>query len=117
MKRSDELKQCIENCRECHEVCQETLSYCLEEEGKHAESSHLATLLACAEICETSANFMTWGIDVHPQVCAVCAEMCRRCAESCARFEGDATMQHCAEVCRRCAASCEAMAGEAMAAR
>ena len=115
MHQSQELRQCIENCRECHTVCQETLSYCLEEGGKHAESSHLTTLLACAEICSTSANFMTWGIDLHPQVCGVCSDMCERCAASCESFKDDETMRRCGEVCRRCAESCASMAGAAAA--
>ena len=114
MNMSDEVKRCIENCRECHKVCQETLSYCLDEGGKHAESSHLTTLLACAEICGTSANFMTWGVDLHPQVCGVCAEMCERCADSCAAFKDDETMRRCADVCRRCSQSCASMAGTAV---
>lgn len=113
--QSEDLKRCIENCRECHETCQETLAYCLQEGGKHTEASHLTTLLACVEICATSANFMTWGVDLHPQVCGVCAEMCERCADSCTAFTGDETMQHCAEICTRCAQSCLAMAGTAVA--
>lgn len=115
MNRKQEMKKCIEDCRECHDVCQETLTHCLEQGGRHAESSHVTTLLACAEICATSANFMTWQIDLHPQVCGVCAEMCERCAASCDGIGDDETMRRCAEVCRRCAQSCESMAGAAAA--
>jgi len=79
--------------------------------GKHAEASHIQLLLACAEICQTSANFMLLGSDLHARTCGVCAEVCEQCATSCEQMGNDAQMQACAEACRRCAESCQRMAG------
>ena len=78
--------------------------------GQHVEATHIRTLLDCAEICQTSANFMLRGSDEHKRTCAACAAVCQRCAEECARVTDDPVMQDCAETCRRCADSCEAMA-------
>jgi len=107
------LQQCIEECEHCHHVCLETVTHCLQTGGKHAEAAHIRLLLDCAEICQTSANFMLRGSDLHTRTCAACAEVCERCAESCERFGDDDKMKACAEVCRRCAASCRAMASTA----
>jgi hypothetical protein len=49
--------------------------------------------------------------DVHPQTCAVCADVCERCAIDCEGFGDDEVMKACAEMCRRCADSCSRMAG------
>jgi hypothetical protein len=68
-------------------------------------------LLDCAEICQTSANFMLRGSDLHQRTCAICAEVCRACAEDCERMaDGDKMMLECARQCRSCAESCERMA-------
>jgi hypothetical protein len=105
------MRDCIENCTNCHTICMETFAHCLQMGGSHAEADHIRTLLDCAEICATSANFMLRGSDLHPQVCGVCAAACERCAESCERLaSGDELMLRCAEMCRRCAESCRQMA-------
>lgn len=51
--------------------------------GRHAEDAHIQLLLDCAEICQTSANFMLRGSELHGRTCAVCADACQRCAASC----------------------------------
>jgi hypothetical protein len=111
-----EIANCIGNCQECHEICLRTVSHCLQKGGRHAEASHIRLLLDCAEICQTSANFMIRLSELHPVTCGACAEVCRRCAEDCERMaDGDAVMGRCAEICRRCAESCSRMAEHAMA--
>lgn len=108
---STEMRQCIEECTRCHAICLETVGHCLDLGGKHADPAHIRLLLDCAEICQTSANFMLRGSDLHQRTCAVCAEVCRACAEDCGRMAGgDQMMKNCAEQCRRCAESCERMA-------
>jgi hypothetical protein len=70
-------------------------------------------LLDCAEICQTSANFMLRGSELHSRTCWACAEICERCARDCERLSDDAYMRACAEACRRCANSCKHMAAMA----
>ena len=105
-----EMQRCIDNCTACHGVCVETIAHCLQKGGKHAEASHVRLLEDCAEICQTSADFMLRGSDLHGRTCAACAEVCARCADDCARFGDDQQMKRCADLCRRCTDSCRAMA-------
>ncbi len=109
-KMSPEMQQCIDDCLECHSICLMTANHCLEMGGKHAEAGHVRLLLDCAEICQTSANFMLRDSQLHGLTCGTCAEVCLRCAADCERFPDDEQMMACAEVCRRCAASCREMA-------
>jgi hypothetical protein len=104
-----EMQQCIQNCLDCHRICMETVAHCLQMGGKHADAAHITTLLDCAEICQTSANFMLRGSAFHARTCAVCADVCTRCAEECEQMDGE-QMQACAAACRRCAESCQRMA-------
>jgi hypothetical protein len=107
---SDEMQQCIDNCLDCHRICLETVTHCLGMGGKHAEASHIQTMLDCAEACAVSANTMLRGSPLHKKMCGLCAEFCIRCAESCEKTGSDEQMKRCAEVCRRCADSCRRMA-------
>ncbi len=109
-RMSGEMHECITACLGCHSVCLQTVAHCLQMGGRHAEPNHITLLLDCAEICQTSANFMLRGSAVHGRTCAVCAEACERCAQDCERFTDDAMMGQCAEACRRCAESCRRMA-------
>ena len=110
-QQTQEMQRCIENCLECHEICLATVTRCLEKGGQHAEAAHIRLLLDCAEICQTSANFMIRGSDLHTETCRACSEVCQRCAEDCHRLGADPEMKECAEVCDRCAESCAQMAG------
>jgi hypothetical protein len=79
---------------------------CLEVGGEHPAPDHIRLLQDCAEICQTSANFMLRVSDFHGSTCEVCAEDCER-------FTDDEMMQQCAQSCRSCAESCREMAGRA----
>ena len=102
----NDLRDCIRVCEECHRICMETLVYCLQKGGDHAEADHIRLLLDCAEICQTSANFMSRTSDLHTETCRACSAVCEHCAESCERMSGDTQMKLCADACRRCAQSC-----------
>lgn len=108
---SSSLSDCIRSCEECHRICMETLSHCLDKGGSHAEAGHIGLLLDCVEICQTSANFMVRDSDLHTETCRACAVICQRCAESCEKMSGDEQMKRCAEACRQCAESCKGMSG------
>ncbi|HEU5102906.1 MAG TPA: four-helix bundle copper-binding protein [Roseiflexaceae bacterium] len=73
------IQQCIQECTNCHSICLATVPHCLEMGGAHASPAHIGLLLDCAEICQTSANFMLRGSALHTHTCGVCADICERC--------------------------------------
>ncbi len=107
---NSEMQQCIQNCSDCHSICLNTVFYCLQKGGMHSELPHIRLMLDCAEICQTSANFMLRGSNLHARTCGTCAEVCEQCATDCDRMGDDAQMKACADICRRCAESCRQMA-------
>lgn len=106
---SHDLESCIDECRACHQLCVETIRYCLEKGGRHANPQHVGLLIDCAEICQTNSNFMMRRSPDHKIVCEACASICERCAKSCDAFGDDAQLKSCAEACRSCAAACRDM--------
>jgi len=107
-----EMRQCIQNCTECHAICVETVTHCVQLGGAHAEAGHIGALLDCAQLCAISSEFMLRQSPLHRHTCGACAEACVQCAQSCERVGGgDEIMRRCADVCRRCEESCRRMAG------
>lgn len=101
------LRDAIKACLDCHSMCLQTaMNFCLERGGRHVEQQHFRLMINCAELCQTSANFMLSDSPLHGRVCAVCAEACEACAKSCEKV-GD--MRECVEECQRCAKSCRSM--------
>ena len=103
-----QMGQCIDACLNCHRVCLHHASqHCLEVGGSHVEPKHFRLMLACAQICQTSADIMLLGVEAHRQVCGACAQICDACAESCAKLDD---MQACVDACHQCAEACRQMA-------
>jgi hypothetical protein len=106
----ERMRACIQECNRCHETCEETVLHCLEMGGQHAEPNHIRTMLDCAQICKTSADFMLRMSKFHGEICGVCADVCERCEAECERFKDDQMMQRCADACQSCARLCHEMA-------
>lgn len=101
------MQDAIRACLDCHSMClRMAMGYCLERGGRHAEQKHLRLMINCAELCQTSANFMLSDSPLHGRVCLICAEACEACAKSCEQV-GD--MRDCVEECQDCAKSCRTM--------
>lgn len=106
------IKKCIDTCTACYQICIGMAgTHCLEKGGAHVEADHFRTMLACAEMCRTSAHLLLIGYSNHQTVCSACALICNECANSC-ELIGD--MSECVNVCRECASVCEQMMSIAM---
>lgn len=105
------MQECIQECQGCANLCLSmATNHCLTMGGKHVEPEHFRTMLDCAQICQTSADFMLRGSALHGHTCRACAAVCEACAKSCQAI-GD--MRECVEMCRRCAEACRTMASAA----
>lgn len=105
------MEQCIQNCQNCHALCEQTLHYCLQQGGPHTKASHIQALIDCIQGCYISTSFLLRESQFYAKACALCVITCNQCAESCEHIvRNDLQMNACAEMCRRCAASCQIMA-------
>jgi hypothetical protein len=105
---NDEMKSCIAECLHCYQTCLSTaMGHCSEFGGQHTEPKHFTLMMACVEICQTSAHFMLLGSELHKLTCRRCAEIYEQCAADYARV---GEMRECTDACRRCAASCQKLA-------
>lgn len=104
------MQSCIERCKKCQKVCEDTLAYCKKKGGKLAEKENLNALQDCIASCKLSADYMTRASANHMKSCEFCSEICKKCTEACEKFKGDKQMEKCAEECRTCEESCRKMA-------
>jgi hypothetical protein len=108
MALSPEMQKCVDLCLDCYKTCLGmAMNHCLETGGEHVAPPHFRLMMACAEMCRTSAHFMLISSPHHKHTCRECAEICTECAKDCERLDG---MQDCVAACRACAKSCSAMA-------
>jgi|SRR5215510_5287383 len=106
-RHTGKIEQCLLNFLDRHHrVCLETITYCLFKGGEYANEKLIRLLQDCAEICQTTANFMIRNSDILPAICNACAEICLKCAEACELLDNDYLMEACAEACRQCAEFC-----------
>lgn len=105
-----EYRECIQNCLECANICDQTLAYSLEKGGKHANAEHIKLLRDCAESCSMSASMMARSSQFSPQHCELCATICADCSASCRSMGIDAQMSACADACALSESSCRRMA-------
>ena len=112
----DAMEKCIDLCQDCYALCTKTMGHCLQLGGRHAAPEHIRLFLDCAQICDTTAQYLLRGSSLHERMCGLCAEVCRQCADSCVQVAGDDQMvKQCVEMCRTCAGSCERMASKVAA--
>ena len=111
---NDPMRSCVDECLRFYQTCLGTaMTHCLEIGGKHVEPAfqafdgHFRLIMACAEICRTSAHFMLLHSPHHMHTCAECADICEECAKD---YERVSDMDDCVKACRDCAESCRRMA-------
>src|SRR3546814_20912787 len=64
------LDECVDSCIASHRMCLETALYCTAQGAPaHIEATHIALLLDCAELCQTTANSM---LRRPPQTALLC---------------------------------------------
>ena len=98
---SAEMRACIEECLRCQTPCLSmAMNHCLAVGGKHTEPGHFKLMMACAEMCRTSAAMMMIGTEHHKHTCRECAEICEQVGD----------MDECVRQCRACTESCRKMA-------
>ena len=106
---SSKMAECIQACTESHRACTEAQAKCLET--GNCDAGMMRAVMDCAQMCQTSVDFMLRNSEMSPSVCGVCSEICTRCASLCESLgKDDATMMACAKACRHSATTCNQMA-------
>jgi hypothetical protein len=88
---NDDMLHCIEVCFRLPKACLQTVPYCLQMGGHHAKPNHIRLMLDCAEVCQTSANFMLRGSDLHAYTCG---RVCRSVRALRPRLRGHERERH-----------------------
>lgn len=104
------VEKTIESCRDCHDVCEETIFHGIERGGELAQMDVLGVLMDCAGVCALSAKMMIRGSPYFRRMAPTVIEICERCAEMCDTVPRDNYFTTCANSARRCASNLKQMA-------
>ncbi len=107
----EEHQRAITDLMNCSSIIQETLMYCLQQGGRHADARHISLLMDTAEFCKTGTSVLFHSSPVSQRVVGVIAEVCQECATSCEQFGDDSQMRACYDACLRAANSCRRIFG------
>jgi len=106
--------QCIDECLKCHRLCGDTVTQCLLIGGAYARPELIRLLWDCAQICQTTADFMLRKSSFQLQASNLCIDICTQVTEVLAEFEDDRMMRVCIISNQRCAAICREMTADAV---
>ena len=97
------IDQTIESCRDCHDICEETIFYAIRMGGDLAQMDVLGVLMDCAGTCALSGKMMLRGSPYLRHMAPTVIEICESCATMCDTVPGDDYFRTCASSARRCA--------------
>jgi hypothetical protein len=99
------VEDCMAACHQCRDACLSmatTIDLSADHSGRNADPFRI--LINCAEICQTTSNFLKSGSPFSSIICQACAQICFACADSCVTVGG---MADCVHACRQCGQQCQ----------
>ena len=108
-KQRKQLWDCSIQCMSAQRVCLATVRYCLDAGGELCGVQHVRLLLDTAALCQSTAENARRGGWLYVHAAVACAEMCERSANDCDRYPDNEKMQQCAKVLRECADCCKSV--------
>jgi hypothetical protein len=106
----EQHQACIQACQRCAQACEHCANACLGEKDVAMMSECIRLDRDCADICWTSAAWMSRDSRFARDLCRLCATVCDACGAECGKHKHE-HCQRCAEACRTCATECRRMAG------
>jgi hypothetical protein len=102
-EQTNYVEKTIESCRDCHEICEETIIHAIKSGGETAQMDVLGVLMDCAGSSKLSEKMMLRGSPYLRRVAPAAIEICEACAKMCDTIPGDDYFSTCANTARRCA--------------
>ena len=97
------VEKMIESCRDCHDICEETIFYAINKGGDLAQMDVLGVLMDCAGSTALSGKMILRGSPYFRRMAPSVIEICESCAAMCDTVPGDNYFRTCANSARRCA--------------
>ncbi|MBI0584070.1 MAG: hypothetical protein ISF22_07565 [Methanomassiliicoccus sp.] len=97
------VERTIESCRDCREICEETIFHAIRVGGETAQMDVLGVLMDCGGICKLSEKMMLRGSPYFRRMAPTVVDICEACATMCDTIAGDDYFSTCANSARRCA--------------
>lgn len=105
------LQECIQQCRECAQVCNRTSWHAYRQAGGNPQMQRVQQLAGdCQAFCDLAARMIERNSPLMVDSCQACENACTQCAEACEQAGlQDQQLAACARKCRQCADACKRM--------
>lgn len=97
------VEELIESCRDCHDICEETIFYAINKGGDLAQMDVLGVLMDCAGSTALTKKMLLRGSPYLRRMAPAVIEICESCATMCDTVPRDNYFRTCANSARRCA--------------
>jgi hypothetical protein len=97
------VESTIESCRNCREICEETIFYAINRGGDLSQMDVLGVLMDCAGACGLSEKMMLRGSPFLRRMAPAVVDICEATAKMCDTVPRDNYFSTCANSARRCA--------------
>jgi hypothetical protein len=104
------VEKTIESCRDCREICEETIFHAIKTGGELGQMDVLGVLMDCAGSCNLSEKMMLRGSPYLRRLAPSVVEICEACAAMCDTVPNDNFFSTCANSARRCAENLKELA-------
>lgn len=95
----------LKTLQECGAVCDNMTTMVLTKPDLQFRTNQLQLLRDCANICDTTENFVARNSPFAKTIADECAYICETCGTECSRFP-DMESQRCAQICFKCVDEC-----------
>jgi hypothetical protein len=102
-------KEVITKLFNCAAACEYCADACLNEDNIKMLVECIRLDKDCADICRTTANFLSRDSKQSNELLRVCADICRACAEECEKHDHHDHCIECARACRECEEACRSL--------
>ena len=102
-------KSLVKTIQECTATCEHMEKMMLYMPDVAQRINQVNLLRDCADICDTTENYLARNSVFSKSIAAQCAEICVTCGLECAKFP-DQHSQMCAQICFNCAEECREFA-------
>lgn len=103
--------QCVIDCVNAHNLCLQTINYCLGQGGDYVRPDRFKAIVDCAEACIISARSILRESSLKHNFLLLCIQACTKAIQACEKFSGDKQMQSCRDYVNKCLESCKLISG------
>ena len=98
------------NCKAACDMCQKTVDYCNQKQGKYGQATTTNALKDCMDSVQSTGQLLGRGSALAGRSAAISVDACNEAAKVCDQYKDDTQMTNCANEVRKAAGNLQKVA-------